>query len=59
MYFQNMELTFQKIPVKLTKPISLKEIRKNVLHVSGGEWYTNKLNEKLPLPKKQKLSKKR
>ena len=49
---------FQKIPVKLPKTVILKGKRRKSLYDIGGEWYMNKLNEKLPPLKKQKLSKK-
>ena len=49
---------FQKIMVKLPKPLSLKEKSKTFLHTIGGEWSINKLNEKLLPLKKLKLIKK-
>ena len=58
MYFQTMECMFRKITVELPKPLTLKEIRKTLLHAIGGKCYKNKLNVKLPPLKKIKLSKK-
>ena len=48
MYFQTMVYMFKKIPVKIHKPLSLKERRKRSLHAIVGEWYMNKFNENLP-----------
>ena len=48
---------FQKIPVKLPKTLLIRERHKKILHAIGGECYMNKLNEKLPPLKTQKLGK--
>ena len=48
---------FQKIPVELPKQLINKEKHQSSLHAIGGDWYTNKLNEKLPPLKKQNISK--
>ena len=58
MYFDTMKGMFQNIPVKLPKTLSLKEIHKTLLHAIGGEWYMEKMNEKLQPLKRQKLIKK-
>ena len=57
-YFETMKKLFHKIPVELPKPPSTKEKHQSLLHAIGGGWYMNKLNDKIPLPKKRKLIKK-
>ena len=53
-----MKNLFQKTPVELPKQPIPKEKLQSLLHAIGGGWYVNKLGQKLPPPKKRKLSKK-
>ena len=39
MYIETMKGLYEKIPVKLPKPQSLKEKFQSLLHDIGGEWY--------------------
>ena len=48
---------FQKIPVELPKALSHKGNLQWLLHAILGDWYINKLNEKLPLLNKQDIRK--
>ena len=57
MYFETMEIMFQKIPVELPKPLNNKGKRQALLHAIGGDWHIKKLNENLPPLKKWKLKK--
>ena len=53
MYFGTMKKLFQKIPVEIPKPPSLKEKRQSLLHAIGGGWYINKFNDNIsPLNKR-------
>ena len=58
MYNGTIKGLFEKIPVEISKPKSLKEKCQSLLHDIRGEWYTEKINEKLPPINKRKLSKK-
>ena len=58
LYYHNMDLLFQKIPVKLPTQPSLKEERKPLSHAIVGGWYMDKLGQKLLPLKKSKSSKK-
>ena len=49
---------FQKTLVELNEQPSKKEKRKSLLHAIGGGWYVKRLGQKVPSPKKRKLSKK-
>ena len=53
-----MEDFFHKIPVKLPIKPSPKEKRRLLLNDIGGDWYVEKLGQKIPPLKKRKLSKK-
>ena len=57
MYFGTTKQLFQKIPVEIPKPPSPKEKHQSLLHAIGGGWYMKKINDKIPLIKKRKLSK--
>ena len=57
MYFETMINMFQKIPVEITKPLGHKGKRRSLLHAIGDDWHMKKLDEKIPLLKKQKISK--
>ena len=48
----------KKIPVKLPNKPSQKEKRKSLLHAIGGDWYVEKLGQKIPPLKKRKSTKK-
>ena len=48
---------FQKIPVEIPKPLGHKGKRRSLLHAIGDDWHMKKLDEKIPLLKKQKISK--
>ena len=39
---------FQKIPVELPKPPIYDEKHQSLLHATGGGWYMNNFNDKLP-----------
>ena len=42
MYIETMKYLYDKIPVQLPKPQSLKEKRQSLSHDIGGEWYMEK-----------------
>ena len=53
----NYEGFVWKIQVELPKPHIIKETLQSLLYDIGGEYYTKKINEKLPPLKKLKMSK--
>ena len=52
LYTHNMDLLFQKTNVKFTNKSSPKEKCKQLLHAIRGDWYVEKLGQKLPPLKK-------
>ena len=58
MYTHYTKELFKKITVELPNQPITKENRKSLLHAIVGDWYVEKLRQKLPPLKKSKLSKK-
>ena len=57
MYVFTIKTLFQKIQVETTKQPCTKKKHQSLLHAIGGGWYAKKLGQKLPPPKRRKLSK--
>ena len=56
-YIHAMKKMFLEIPFRLPKPYIPREKHKSLLHAIGGDWYMNKLIQKLQPLKKIKLIK--